>query len=155
MNYAGFWRRFVASFIDGLILMIPSLVLGFVFQGGPASMGVGFILGILYRPFFESSILMGTPGKALMGISVVTEAGARLSFKQALIRFACTYLSVLILFIGYLMQPFTVKRQTLHDLIAETVVIKNDTNPDLNYFTVWRDHFKEVIAKLYGFVRLN
>lgn len=148
MNYAGFWRRFAASLIDGLIMLIPSIFLGVVFRGGFASTGLGFILGFLYRPFFESSTLNGTPGKALMKISVLSQTGERLTFKQACIRFFCGYLSALLLCIGYLIQPFTAKRQTLHDMIAETVVVNNETTPDINYFSVWKDQFKAVIERL-------
>lgn len=148
MNYAGFWKRFAASLIDALILMIPGFLLGAVVRMPGVSIGVGFILGFLYKPFFESSVLTGTPGKALMNISVLSENGERLTFKQACIRFFCTYLSMVIMYIGYLMQPFTAKRQTLHDMISESVVVVNETTPDLNYFSVWKDQFKAIVNKL-------
>lgn len=148
MNYAGFWRRFAASAIDGFIMMIPSLFLTAVLRNSFTSIGVGVLLGFLYRPFFESSALAGTPGKALMNISVVSENGDRITFKQACIRFFGQYLSMLILYIGYLMQPFTARRQTLHDMIAETVVIKNSDVVDMNYFTAWKDQFKAVLNRL-------
>lgn len=54
---------------------------------------------------------------------------------------------MIICYIGYLMQPFTSKRQTLHDMVSESVVIRRDT-PDLNYFAVWRDQLKIVFAAL-------
>ena len=31
MNYAGFWKRFAASFIDGIIMGIGGGIIGFVF----------------------------------------------------------------------------------------------------------------------------
>lgn len=150
MEYAGFWRRFAANLIDSMITTIPGMLFGAFGAGFSATgIGLGFIIGFLYRPFFESSILRGTPGKALMNIVVVSENGDRLTFKQACIRFFCAYLSALILYIGYLMQPFTARRQTLHDMIAETVVIKNtELSQDLNYFSVWKDQFKEIVSRL-------
>ncbi len=148
MNYAGFWRRFAAVVIDGIILWIPSLVLGVVVSGQGIALGGGIILGFLYRPFFDSSALKGTPGKALMNIEIRSEAGNTLTFKQAVIRFFSSYLSGLILCIGYLMQPFTAKRQALHDMIAETVVLKRETTEDINYFKVWKDQFKLVMDRL-------
>ncbi len=147
MNYAGFWRRFAASFIDGIILWIPGAFLGYLVPG-PGAYGAGFLLGFLYRPFFESSILCGTPGKALMGIVVLSEAGNQLTFKQACIRFFAAYISMLIACIGYLMQPFTARRQTLHDMIAEAVVVRKEDIPDLNYFTVWKDQVKTIVERL-------
>ena len=111
-------------------------------------LGFSIIIGILYKPVFESSALMGTPGKAILGIVVENEnAGGRISFKTALIRYFASYISAFILYIGYLMQPFTSKRQALHDMISETLVLKKET-ADLNYFVVWRDQLKEIMGKL-------
>ena len=45
------------------------------------------------------------------------------------------------------MQLFTSKRQTLHDMLAEAVVVDREV-PDVNYFTVWKDQFKVVVGKL-------
>ena len=147
MNYAGFFRRFAASLIDGLILILPILIIGGSLQNAMTGFGVGFILAFLYKPIFESSILSATPGKALMGVVVVSESGDRLTFKQAAIRFFSSYISMIIGYIGYLMQPFTSKRQTLHDMISESVVLRKES-ADLNYFIVWRNQLKEVFNKL-------
>lgn len=144
MVYSGFWRRFVATFLDGLIMFIPAWVLGALmpYVGG-------IILGLIYKPVFEASALKGTPGKAMMGMIVVSESGERLTLKQAYIRYFCSILSGLVLCIGYLMNLFTAKRQTLHDMIAESVVI-NQEPPDLNYFQVWKQEIKILFDKLSG-----
>lgn len=144
MVYSGFWRRFVASFLDGLIMLIPAWLLGILvpYVGG-------IILGLLYKPVFEASALKGTPGKAMMGMIVVSETGERLTLKQAYIRYFCSILSGLVLCIGYLMNLFTAKRQTLHDMIAECVVI-NQEPPDLNYFQVWKQEIKILFNRLSG-----
>jgi len=145
--YAGFFRRWAAAVIDGLILFIPSIFIGSMFsQYG--SIGFGILLGLIYRPVFESSVLQATPGKALLGVAVLSEQGQRLTFKAAVIRFLCSYISFAILCIGYLMQIFTAKRQTLHDMIAEAIVIRKESSPDTNYFTVWRDQFKIILDRL-------
>lgn len=144
MVYSGFWRRFVASFLDGLIMLIPAWLLGMLlpYVGG-------IILGLVYKPVFEASALKGTPGKAMMGMVVVSESGERLTLKQAYIRYFCSILSGLVLCIGYLMNLFTAKRQTLHDMIAECVVI-NQEPPDLNYFQVWKSEMKVLFNRLSG-----
>lgn len=147
MNYASFWRRFFASWIDNIILLIPSLLMGTSINSIPGSLGFSLILGILYFSVFECSEMSGTPGKALLNIAVVNEDGARVSFKAAVVRYLARYLSWAIAGIGYLMQPFTSKKQTLHDMLTETVVI-NKESADLNYFTVWRDQFKAIIGQL-------
>jgi hypothetical protein len=50
------------------------------------------------------------------------------------------------LYIGFIMQLFTAKRQTLHDMLSEAVVV-DQIVPDLNYFTVWKSQFKEIVNK--------
>jgi uncharacterized RDD family membrane protein YckC len=145
--YAGFWRRFGASFIDALIISLPGLVVGGSFNSLGVSVGLPTLIGFFYFPIFESSVLKATPGKALLNMLVLTESGERVSFKSAFIRFATSYLSSLICYIGYLIQPFTSKRQTLHDMISETIVV-DQKSPDINYFTAWKEQFKEVTNKL-------
>lgn len=144
MNYAGFWRRFAASVIDGVIVWIPAILLNYLvpFVGG-------FIVSLFYKPIFESSTMMATPGKSIMGLTVVSEKGERLTLQQAYIRFFCSLLSAFVLMIGYLMNLFTSKKQTLHDMIAETVVI-NQKPPEMNYFDVWTAQMKNLISRISG-----
>lgn len=146
MVYSGFWRRFVAYIIDAVILTIPGLVLGGAINQY-AGIGMHLVLGFLYYPFFESSVMAATPGKALMGMAVSTEEGTQISFKTAVLRYFCRYLSFFTCYIGYIMQVFTSKRQTLHDIISKTVVADRKSE-DLNYFLVWKDQFKAVVDKL-------
>jgi uncharacterized RDD family membrane protein YckC len=141
MQYAGFWRRFAAVLIDGLFLSLPCLALSIIFP-----FGVVFA-SLIYKPVFEASPLKATPGKALMGIVVVSESGQRLSLRQAFIRYLASFFSSLLLMCGYLMSLFTEKRQTLHDIIAETVVI-HEKSPEVNYFSVWLGEFKKLWGKL-------
>lgn len=148
MAYAGFWKRFGATLIDGIILMIPTLLFTGIIKSIFVTYGSSFLLSFLYRPFFESSSLCGTPGKALVGIAVVNANGEQITFKQACLRFFCTYLSGAILMIGYLIQPFTEKRQTLHDILSQTYVIHKVASAELNYFVAWKNKFQEVVASL-------
>lgn len=139
MNYAGFWRRFAAMLIDGLILLIPWMIVSFVL---PVLGGV--MLVFLYRPFFESSAIMATPGKLFMGLVVANEQGERVTFKQAVIRWLVSWVSGLCLGIGYLMNLFTPKRQTLHDIVAGTVVLKREQSQVVDWVGVWTAEFKRV-----------
>ncbi len=140
-QYAGFWHRFAALFIDGLILLIPNIILNHI-----APFVGSVVLVLFYKPIFESSPIMATPGKALMGIIVVSEEGARCSFKQALIRSLMAIVSGMCLFIGYLISLFTARHQTLHDLVAETIVI-NQEMPKENYFDIWVNEMKYVFGR--------
>lgn len=147
MNYTGFWRRFLALGIDSLILALPSLLFSGMSRSIATSMFAGAVLGFFYYPIFESSIMSATPGKALMGMTVVTVAGERISYKTAVLRWVCRYLSLVLCYIGYLIQPFTEKKQTLHDIISGTVVVDYKSE-DLNYFTAWSDQLKAIFNKL-------
>ena len=68
---------------------------------------------------------MATPGKMACGIKVTDLDGRRISFGRATGRFFGKILSTLILLIGFLMQPFTARKQALHDILAGTLVVKS------------------------------
>ncbi len=137
MLYAGFWRRFVAVVIDWMILILPSVAMGYLlpYVGGMA-------MAIAYFPVFESSSIQATPGKYVMGMKVVSEDGTSLSFLRALARHFLKMLSWLVCGIGYLIQPFTTKRQTLHDLISGAVVVRHEFQSPPNWWEAWLTQMK-------------
>jgi uncharacterized RDD family membrane protein YckC len=83
---------------------------------------LGYVLNCLYFAFFESSSWQGTPGKKILNLKVMDEAGDRISFGVAFLRNICKFFSDIILGIGYIMVAFTRKKQGLHDWMAGTVV---------------------------------
>lgn len=92
-----------------------------------AVMGVGllisFIIYFIYYVFFNSSKLQATPGKIVLGLLVTDKSGGKINFLRSLGRTAASIISSVILYIGYLFPLFTAKKQTLHDIIASTVVV--------------------------------
>jgi len=142
--YAGFWRRFVAALIDGIILQVALSMVMSVFGMGasfanfadPAfaeAAGVGAVLSVigfsfvgqwLYYALMESSGLQATVGKLAMGVIVTDEHGNRVSFLRATGRYFAKILSSIILMIGYIMAAFTERKQALHDMLASTLVYK-------------------------------
>lgn len=135
-NYAGFWRRFVACFIDSVLLGVCSFIIGFIFgfiyvsiTRTAAGAGIfGNILGILiswiYHAVLESSPKQATLGKMAIGIIVTDLEGERLSFARATGRHFAKILSAIILLVGYIMAGFTARKQALHDIIAGCLVIQ-------------------------------
>ena len=121
--YAGFWERFGAAFIDGLILMGVNLVIRFLF-GETTSTVTGLIIGWLYGALLESGPNQATVGKKALGLKVTNMEGERISFAQATGRHFGKLLSTLIIFIGYLIMIWDEKKQTLHDKMANTLVVK-------------------------------
>jgi len=142
-TYAGFWWRFLALLIDGFILYIIDFVIialfaaslnvsvdtGVVRSGGEVAVSAifGIILyglPLVYFAWFESSKFQGTPGKMALGIKVTNINGEKISFLRALARNFCKVFSAVIFYIGFIMAGFTAKKQALHDIITECLVVK-------------------------------
>lgn len=140
-EYAGFWRRFGAIIIDGFFIAILGLLFKVI---GLYSVGLDILLALLYTPFFEASELQATPGKALLNMRVVSMSGERITFKKAFIRYLVRIVSGLLLCFGFLMMLFTEKKQTLHDLAAETLVVRGEVK-NVNFFQAW---YHQVLAVL-------
>jgi uncharacterized RDD family membrane protein YckC len=144
--YGGFWRRFVAVMIDGILLWIVLFPLRWVILTMGASAGLGnsqvkpidvfwmsfwswatllsWSVEIIYSVYFTSQ-KGATLGKMLMGVKVVTANGGPVSVGRALGRFFAHYLSGLILSIGYIMAAFDDQKRALHDHICNTRVIRD------------------------------
>jgi uncharacterized RDD family membrane protein YckC len=121
-HYAGFWRRFAAIIIDGIILGIVGAVLGAAL-GRSLGSSLNTLIGWLYFALMESSERQATLGKMALGIYVTDVEGRRISFAKATLRYFAKILSTLILFIGFIMAAFTARKQALHDMIANTLVL--------------------------------
>lgn len=82
------------------------------------------VVGWLYEALMVSSSHQATLGKKVAGIVVTDMQGSRISFSRATGRHFGRFVSVLLLLIGYLIQPVTEKRQTLHDMMAGCLVLR-------------------------------
>jgi uncharacterized RDD family membrane protein YckC len=122
--YAGFWKRFAALIIDAVILSAGTGMLTAMSFGGGAI--VVFFGPWIYEALMLSSEWRATVGKRALSIVVTRSDGSRLSFGRATGRHFARYISTLLLFFGYFMAAFTAKRQALHDMIADTVVVDAD-----------------------------
>ncbi len=130
--YAGFWVRLAAVAIDAVLLGIVGLATGLVMLAWTARMadaqafgaGIGLAIGWLYFALMESSPGGATFGKRAFRLQVLTaDRMQRVGFLRATGRWAGRWVSAIALAAGYLMQPFTARRQALHDLLAGTVVV--------------------------------
>lgn len=135
MSYADFWKRVVALLIDTVLLGIVGFVIGLILGLFLALLGasevvagllgnvLGLIVGWLYFALMESSPYQGTVGKIALGIKVTDLDGNRIGFGRATGRHFSKILSGLILCVGYIMAAFTDKKQGLHDMLANTLVV--------------------------------
>src|SRR5579863_4896068 len=127
-SYAGFFDRALAKIIDLVVVRVclgPFVGLGpFSIVFGPSdqvhgsrTVCIAFGLFCLYSAWLESSKQQATLGKRLVGILVEDNNGKRISFPRALLRSIMQYTGI-----GYLLVPFTERKQGLHDLMAHTQV---------------------------------
>jgi uncharacterized RDD family membrane protein YckC len=139
--YAGFWIRFVAKLIDGVILYLAQMPLMMLMgssgtkpPSNPAELaayfsktagttGVAVVMGIAYSVFFLGRF-GATPGKMALKLKVVRPGGEPISYPQALGRYFGEIVSSLICSIGYIMAGFDEEKRALHDRIAATRVIR-------------------------------
>ena len=143
VSFAGFWIRVAAYLIDGLIIAVVALVFALIWGfliGISISAGISFwsdqelylrvfittsVIRWLYFALMESSSWQATLGKRALGLRVVDENGQRISFLRATGRYLGKYISEFLLFLPYLMVAFTQKKQGLHDMMANTLVIQD------------------------------
>jgi uncharacterized RDD family membrane protein YckC len=146
MRYGGFWIRFVAKFMDGMILWVLSLLLTIPYGilvgmmiskagTGPAEANLSLVFGIstlfyillfaaqaTYSTFFIGKF-RATPGKMIFKLMVVTPDGGRVSYLRALGRYFSEIVSGMIFAIGYIMAAFDGEKRALHDRICSTRVV--------------------------------
>ncbi|GAB3512230.1 RDD family protein [Pseudoxanthomonas daejeonensis] len=148
---AGLWRRFAASVVDGLVtgvlsyaLLIPlMLVFGMSLSslaqnelaGAGASVtflflnyAISFGVPMLYFAWMHSSGTQASLGKMAVGAKVVRTNGEPIGFGRALLRYLAYLLFVLFtcglgVLISGLMVAFTERKQALHDMLCDTLVV--------------------------------
>ena len=140
-EYGGFWIRVLAYVIDSLVVSVVSCPLAFAVGLIGAAAGVDenspemifgnmfvnvvtLLAGWLYFGYLESSSWQATVGKRLLSLRVTDSDGHRLSFGRATGRYFGKIISGMICAIGFIMVAFTEKKQGLHDLLANTLVLK-------------------------------
>lgn len=145
-QYGGFWIRFVAKLIDGLILNVVCLVLIFLTAGSrfrdfenfdPNDPELVFTvlkfegliffiyigLSFAYSWFFVAKYA-ATPGKLAVGLRIVRSDGSPLGQGRIIGRYFAEFLSRFIFNIGYIIAAFDDEKRALHDHICDTRVIK-------------------------------
>jgi uncharacterized RDD family membrane protein YckC len=152
-EYAGFWLRVWAGAIDvmveALAALLLTLIVGYtvkliVSRSGVSPITGSYLTGIafiavltigawLYAAFSESSKWRATIGKRIIGLEVVTASGGKLSFGQASVRHFMKFLSLFTVAIGFMMAGWTKRRQALHDMPADCIVIRV-AEPSLSLF---------------------
>jgi uncharacterized RDD family membrane protein YckC len=145
-TYAGAIRRIAGYAIDW-VCFLPFVFVAVVIVGlaggfpeeGPASdaatltfLGLCFAFAWLYESLQIASRRQATWGMRAVGIFRTDLHGGRLSFARASAVYGYRLLSYVLYGLGFISQPFTKRRQTLHDLLAGTVVLRRPPPADLS-----------------------
>jgi uncharacterized RDD family membrane protein YckC len=119
---AGFWERMAAGFLDVVIVLILSAIVG----GAP----LGFVVALAY--FAGMWTWKGTTvGGIVLKLQVVRTDGTPLTFVVALVRGLAAAFSAFVLFLGFLWIAWDRDKQGWHDKIAGTEVIRLPQSPAL------------------------
>lgn len=150
VRYGGFWIRFVARVIDGIIegalFAIVAIPMGLTMGGMGASLGpnptpeqlaatlplmfgtvglfilVGTGLKLAYEVYFLST-RAATPGKMVLGLKVIRAGGGPVSAGLAAGRYFAMIVSDMTFAIGYIIAGFDSEKRALHDHICGTRVV--------------------------------
>jgi uncharacterized RDD family membrane protein YckC len=120
---AGFWRRFAAALIDGILLGIVSGILRLILGTGPGS-GLGTLGSFVYFTYFHGRTGQ-TPGDAALGIKVVDiDNGEVIGYGRAFGRALVAIISTLVLLLGFLWMIWDKRKQTWHDKAVSSLPIR-------------------------------
>jgi len=144
VRYGGFWIRFVAYFIDSIIVSIGGSVIQLAIFGLPTvpapdpnnpfgplmslmpqlvgRMAVGTVLSLVYFTLFWWK-LGASPGMMAFGLRVVRPTGAPIGLGRAIGRYFAMLLNMFTLYIGFIIAGFDREKRGLHDMICDTRVI--------------------------------
>lgn len=127
---ASFWRRVGANLIDLIWLLPLAILLGSLAEavnGGTMSAGgelmSNVITGLAVLLFWVER--QATPGKLALGIRIIdAETGGTPPAGRLVLRYLGYLVSAIPLGLGYLWMLWDGRRQTWHDKIGGTLVVK-------------------------------
>lgn len=133
-QYAGFWNRFHALLVTGMLLSLIEMVISYLLWNDfwMTSMGIFDVHDILLEhllPMILTIILWvkytSDPGKMLYKAQIVDASTYKKpTLKQFIIRYIGYYISLIPLGLGYFWVIWDDKKQAWHDKLAHTIVVK-------------------------------
>lgn len=137
-NYkkGSFLHRLAAYLLDSLVLLLISVVINITASSTEltALNFLNYLVAFLYSVLFIGSS-GSTPGMKLLKLKVVNTSYQKIGYSTAVGRTLASILSSIALSIGYYWALIDRKRQTWHDKLANTYVVKLDNNNNLIPFT--------------------
>jgi uncharacterized RDD family membrane protein YckC len=136
LDYAGFWKRFGAVFLDGLVVNVPLYIILMIIayaasetSGQPhpfiAFAGIPLMfVQMIYEGLMLTSKNGQTLGKIAMRVRVVRPDGSSITSGQAWGRSAMRLVLGCLWIVDYIPVFFTAEKTTLHDMVAGTRVVE-------------------------------
>lgn len=133
-RFAGFWIRTAAFLLDWLLLVIASTVMGGLAAeiDGPLVVLVALFLPLVYFAGMHAWHDGATVGKAVFGLAVQARDGAPVGFGRASARALATavlWFTVIGGLVDAILLAADAKKQSLHDKIAGTIVVRTRGAP--------------------------
>jgi uncharacterized RDD family membrane protein YckC len=127
---AGFWARFAALFIDGIIIAILPIIV-IAIGAGSHSKGLvvfGYLLYLVgyvaYFVYFEGGPAGQTPGKKMLGIRIIDfNNGGPIGHGRAFLRLIGRIIAGFFCYLGYLWMLWDKEKQCWQDKMANDVVV--------------------------------
>jgi uncharacterized RDD family membrane protein YckC len=121
----GFWKRWAAAFVDGILLGILNIALAAALHRdrGVADLA-GLAIGLAYYTLLEGGTGGQTVGKRALGLRVVSiDTGGSIGYGRAFIRYWGRLVSLLVFGLGYLWMLWDREKQCWHDKFARDLVV--------------------------------
>ena len=125
---AGFWVRFAAALVDGIIVGVSAEI--FALLLGSFGDYLAIVLGIGYYAYLEGGASGQTLGKRALGIRVIDiNTGGPIGYARGLIRYVGRIVSAIVIYLGFLWMLWDAEKQTWHDKFAGAVVVPEADYP--------------------------
>jgi uncharacterized RDD family membrane protein YckC len=128
---AGWWPRFGAAVIDGLLIGLITGLLSAALHHG-IGRDIGLVISAAYFTILEGGAGGAGLGKRALGLRVVDKrTGGPIGYPRAFVRWLTQIISTLVFFLGYLWMLWDEDKQCWHDKFAGDVVIHTDGRLEL------------------------
>jgi uncharacterized RDD family membrane protein YckC len=126
---AGFWLRLVATLIDAALMITLCVMLSGFFRHGHSPKGV-LLFFVLWTAYHLAMWVWrgATIGGIVLGLQLVQSDGRPVTLPVAIVRFLAGFLSAAVLLIGFFWAGWSSQKQSWHDKIAGTYVLKGIRN---------------------------
>ncbi|MBY3619451.1 RDD family protein [Acinetobacter sp. CUI P1] len=119
-DFIGFWKRVLATILDLLIILIPAVIVYWIFNSLAVSLHseIPIILEYIFFVVFDVFMIVrfgGTPGKLVLKMKIVNQQGNIPTLKEALIRNIFRIISTIFsMIVGVSLYNLTVISTTLN-----------------------------------------